>query len=415
MAWSRCCGGSKSGEVQVLTRDLPHPSMLAMEILNARAPMPTSMMRRWKSGARQAVAARRWLDPQSAAEFGRLDPAGHRAAARGSMAGSGNRRRTARCADAARCPARSRRQRPGASRAPGLDAVVRVAARSSGAPRALRRWRACILGGRRTVAAGAWPSTPMAQPRAGTSIHRPATRATCERSDAMRELLRGRLQAIGPVTATALDATLALPMASAMAALLALEGEGFVLRGQFTNPAARDRRARQRAMPPNLNGASGACWRASTATPSRTLRAQIEPVASADFMRFLLEWQGVTREPKGEGPQSLAAVLEQLEGFEVPAIAWERDVLPARLQHYDPGLARYTVPFRPRAVGAAGCTQGLGCRARARHAHRAAVARASSAVARALAAPAAASDALLLRAGHRRATRLRAALRSSMN
>ncbi len=69
----------------------------------------------------------------------------------------------------------------------------------------------------------------------------------------------------------------------------------------------------------------------------RTLRAQVEPVASADFMRFLLEWQGVTREPKGEGPQSLAAVLEQLEGFEIPAIAWERDVLPARLQAYDPG------------------------------------------------------------------------------
>jgi ATP-dependent Lhr-like helicase len=68
----------------------------------------------------------------------------------------------------------------------------------------------------------------------------------------------------------------------------------------------------------------------------RSLRAQVEPVASADFMRFLLEWQGLTREPKGEGPQSLAAVLEQLEGFEVPAIAWERDVLPARLRHYDP-------------------------------------------------------------------------------
>jgi len=53
-------------------------------------------------------------------------------------------------------------------------------------------------------------------------------------------------------------------------------------------------------------------------------------------MRFLLEWQGVTRDPKGEGPQSLAAALEQLEGFEVPAIAWERDVLPARLKGYEP-------------------------------------------------------------------------------
>ena len=68
----------------------------------------------------------------------------------------------------------------------------------------------------------------------------------------------------------------------------------------------------------------------------RTLRAEIEPVASADFMRFLLDWQGITTEPRPEGVASLAAAIEQLEGYEVPAVAWETDVLPARMGAYDP-------------------------------------------------------------------------------
>jgi ATP-dependent Lhr-like helicase len=54
-------------------------------------------------------------------------------------------------------------------------------------------------------------------------------------------------------------------------------------------------------------------------------------------MRFLLDWQGVTRIPRPEGVQSLAATIEQLEGFEVPAVAWEADVLPARLHDYEAG------------------------------------------------------------------------------
>ena len=68
----------------------------------------------------------------------------------------------------------------------------------------------------------------------------------------------------------------------------------------------------------------------------RTLRAEIEPVATSDFTRFLLDWQGVTRDPRPEGVEALAAVIEQLEGFEAPAVAWESDLLPARLQDYDP-------------------------------------------------------------------------------
>ena len=103
-----------------------------------------------------------------------------------------------------------------------------------------------------------------------------------------------------------------------------LESEGFVLRGQFTSDAADTEWCERRLLA-----------RIHRYT-IRTLRAEIEPVSSADFMRFLLDWQGVTREPRGEGVEALAAVVEQLQGFELPAAAWEADVLASRLNDYDP-------------------------------------------------------------------------------
>src|SRR5204862_503853 len=66
------------------------------------------------------------------------------------------------------------------------------------------------------------------------------------------------------------------------------------------------------------------------------LRQEIEPVSAADFMRFLLRWQRLTPGTRAEGPDGLAAVLELLDGFELPAGAWETDVLPARVGEYDP-------------------------------------------------------------------------------
>src|SRR5207253_2233815 len=66
------------------------------------------------------------------------------------------------------------------------------------------------------------------------------------------------------------------------------------------------------------------------------LRKEIEPVTAADFMRFLLRWQRVAEDARAEGPEGLAAVLELLDGFELPAGAWETDVLPARMREYDP-------------------------------------------------------------------------------
>ena len=148
-------------------------------------------------------------------------------------------------------------------------------------------------------------------------------RDTWEREKALVELLRGRLEGLGPVTGTGLAASLGISEGDVAIALLALESEGFLLRGQFTGQGTMeycDRRLLARIQRYTLD----------------QLRQQIEPVSAADFMRFLFVWQHVDPDHRLEGPLGLVAVLEQLEGFHVPAIAWEGQVLPARLAHYSP-------------------------------------------------------------------------------
>ena len=65
------------------------------------------------------------------------------------------------------------------------------------------------------------------------------------------------------------------------------------------------------------------------------LRKEIQPVASADFMRFLFSWHGLDADDKREGPDALKEILNQLEGFEAPAASWEGAILPARVTEYD--------------------------------------------------------------------------------
>jgi ATP-dependent Lhr-like helicase len=85
-------------------------------------------------------------------------------------------------------------------------------------------------------------------------------------------------------------------------------------------------------------------------------RSEIQAVPPAQFMRFLFRWQGVAGaalDERREGEAGLLAVLRQLEGFSVPAGAWEDDVLAPRLRHYLAELldrlcaAGHIVWFRP--------------------------------------------------------------------
>ena len=67
-----------------------------------------------------------------------------------------------------------------------------------------------------------------------------------------------------------------------------------------------------------------------------TLRKQIEPVTAAQFMQWLLRWQHVAAGDAGFGRAGTLEVLRQLQGFEIPANAWERQVLARRIVDYDP-------------------------------------------------------------------------------
>ncbi len=126
----------------------------------------------------------------------------------------------------------------------------------------------------------------------------------------------------------ALAAPLGLAPQDVAAALTALEVEGFALRGRFTPGAEADEWCERRLLA-----------RIHRYTVKR-LRAEIEPVAARDFLRFLLAWQRVTAEARMEGPDAVAAVIGQLEGFEAAAGAWETEILPARIAQYEPRRCR---------------------------------------------------------------------------
>ena len=142
------------------------------------------------------------------------------------------------------------------------------------------------------------------------------------RRDAIAELLRGRVAILGPTTASALALSLGISDADAEGALLDLESHGIVLRGQFSGRAEQE-----------------FCDRALLARIHRytlnRLRAEIEPVSLAAFTRFLFVWQSVDPLHRLTGADGLAAVIGRLDGFELPAAAWERTVLRARLDRYD--------------------------------------------------------------------------------
>ena len=147
-----------------------------------------------------------------------------------------------------------------------------------------------------------------------------------ERSDAVRELVRGRMEAAGPIAADALRDLFQLPLPEIQSALVALEAEGFILRGKFHPGVAQtewcDRRLLARIHRLTIN----------------KLRAEIQPVSIAEYQRFLLAWQRADSEHRVRGVDGLKAVLDLLDGCELPAAAWEPEVLALRVDDYAPEL-----------------------------------------------------------------------------
>ena len=157
------------------------------------------------------------------------------------------------------------------------------------------------------------------------------------REDALRELVRGRLLGLGPVTVEALAAPLGVVPSDVEAALLRLQAEGYVIQGQFDPTAI----------------ATQWCERHLLARIHRytlgRLRREIEPVSRRQLMRFLLDWQHASPATRWRGPDALPAVLAQLEGYEAAADATARR---SRRCWYRQGYANLTAGrWPPRQLG----------------------------------------------------------------
>ncbi|MEX2300858.1 MAG: DEAD/DEAH box helicase [Bryobacterales bacterium] len=171
----------------------------------------------------------------------------------------------------------------------------------------------------------------------GPSKSLPDSRQAC-----VTEVLRGWLDSTGPTTISELADRLALSDELVERALLQLESEGQVLRGHFRpslSAISADAGSQSRE-----KSASEIEWcnrrvlaRIHRLTLGR-LRREIQPVSSADFMRFLCRWQHVSPSHRLHGVDGTLEVLRQLQGYEIPAAAWEAEILPRRVVNYKPDL-----------------------------------------------------------------------------
>ncbi|MBX3438226.1 MAG: hypothetical protein KF861_12095, partial [Planctomycetaceae bacterium] len=166
-------------------------------------------------------------------------------------------------------------------------------------------------------------------------------------AEARVSAIRGLMEVAGPLTASEVAARLAISVPQADAALEALEGEGVVLRGHFRVESRQSTVESERLAPPSADSQPSTlpsqpaiewCHRRLLARIHRLtvagLRREIEPVDVATFVRFLTRHQGVLPESRKQGANGLYEVIGQLQGLDVPAVAWERDVLRCRVEGY---------------------------------------------------------------------------------
>ena len=336
----RLLRGLEAGSIRTLARDLTEPSPLALEVLSARpyAFLDDAPLEERRT---QAVMSRRWLDPQSATDLGKLDPEAI-ARVRGEAwpdAVNADELHDALAWLTFLTAAEVERQEGWPQLMAELARERRVT-RLTAAPD-VSLW----------VTAEQLPLFTALYPAAGLDpeVITPAAHAREIGAEAaLVEVLRGRLTGSGPVTAPALAALTGISVACIDAALAALEAEGFAMRGLFTPEAAggtlewvETQRSATAASPQaRVAGVPEWCERRLLARIHRytvkRLRAEIEPIEARDFLRFLFEWQRVTPEGRMEGPDAVGAVLAQLEGFEAAASAWETEILPERISEYEP-------------------------------------------------------------------------------
>ena len=304
--------GIETGRISVVARDLTEPSPLALEILSAKpyAFLDDAPLEERRT---QAVVARRWLDPNAAGELGRLDPE-------------------------AILKVRGEAWPEPANADEVHDALLWLGFLTADEAADWTAWLESLAKQRRAlhlrdVVGDVWVAAERLSlwralwPHARRAPDLDPPKGFDEawtREAALIEILRGRLEGLGPVTTVALAASLGMEASDISAALTALEAEGFAMRGRFTAGANAEEWCQR-----------GLLGRIHRYTVNR-LRAEIEPVAARDFLRFLGAWQHVAAPTRMEGPEALTAAIKQLEGYEAPAGAWESEILAARVADYEP-------------------------------------------------------------------------------
>jgi len=365
------------GERALIAREMNEPSPLAQEILTAK---PYAFLDDAPAEERRTLAVmnRRFLDAETAADLGRLDQAaidrvreeawpsaenadelhdtlmqlGFITAEEGAknewMGLVEELVRDRRLTVLTPTPQPQREQRSSQRHAEeSLDSAVSA---ESSAASAVGLW---VAAERLNQLRAVYPDAEL-HPEIGPPPS--YARETWSAEDALVEILRGRLDALGPVTVAQLAHSFSLPQNRIETGLAKLEGEGFAMQGQFTptdrgsSPIVRqgeestgknagdpppEMRALQQ-MPVLQEWCSRRLLARIHSYTLNRLRKEIEPVSAADFMRFLFVWQKVADDHKTEGAASVAAILDQLEGFEAPAGSWESEILPARITDYDP-------------------------------------------------------------------------------
>jgi ATP-dependent Lhr-like helicase len=303
--------GITSGDIRCLAVDTPVPSAFSHEILNANpyaylddAPLEERRAR--------AVEMRRTLPESVLNEVGALDPEAIAEVRQDAWP-------EARDADELHDVLQTLVALPEAAASPWSQHFERLTAEGRAA-------RARQDGITHWVAADRAKSFRSIYPQAQfESVLADIEAAPPTPDDALLAMVRGWMQHVGPTTSAALGSTLGLPASEIDKALLRLEASGAILRGQFEKKEGErtewcDRRLLARIHRLTLG----------------RLRKQIEPVTAAQFMRWLLRWQHVASGSQVLGERGTLEVLRQLQGFEIPANAWERQILAQRVANYDP-------------------------------------------------------------------------------
>lgn len=315
----------KNKEINLIARDLKEPSPLAHEILNAR---PYAFLDDAPLEERRTLAVknRRWISPAEATDLGKLDPEAIISVKREAWPEVTN---ADELHDALLLSGFITAQEGmenswnfyfeelvNAKRATAIQLNQKTSFAESERKSGLKLWIATerlpyidkVYSVKTVIHQVTVP---------GRLLNIPAGK------DPLTELVRGRLEIMGPVTAAQLATLSGLSESDINSTCHRLENEGFVFRGQFTD-SVKELEWCERRLLARIHRYT-----------IKKLRREIQPVSAADYMRFLFSWHQVESGHQPHGPDALQQVMLKLEGFEAPAVAWESDILPSRVADYD--------------------------------------------------------------------------------